>query len=156
MSSGFNVFEVRDRLISDFAGYISGFISIRDQRIRDTVESEFERGLLWPDPLIQLNPSFKRGGHVSDLVGQGLLHSECAKVFRRKESQEDAGTPLRLYSIRSCHPGGNQGGQLRSHYGNWVGKSLAYIIPIVDHVLKNGSGNGISGYCGLSHERAGE
>lgn len=144
MSSGFNVFEVRDRLISDFAGYISGFISIRDQRIRDTVESEFERGLLWPDPVIQLNPSFKRGGHVSDLVGQGLLHSECAKVFRRKESQDDAGTPLRLYkhqvdAVRAAATGGNY--VLTTGTGS--GKSLAYIIPIVDHVLKNGSGKGI-------------
>ena len=57
MSGGFNVFDVRDRLISDFSNYIRGFISIRDQRIRNTVELEFEKGLLWPDPLIQLNPS---------------------------------------------------------------------------------------------------
>ncbi len=144
MSSGFNVFEVRDRLISDFSSYIGGFISIRDQRIRDTVESEFDRGLLWPDPLIQLNPSFQKGGQVSDLVGHDALHPECAKVFRRKENQDDAGTPLRLYkhqvdAIRAADTGGNY--VLTTGTGS--GKSLAYIIPIVDHVLKNGSGKGI-------------
>jgi superfamily II DNA/RNA helicase len=144
LSSGFNVFEVRDRLISDFSDYISGFISIRDPRIRDKVESEFERGLLWPDPLIQLNPSFERGGHVTDLVDQGLLHPECARVFSRKETQEDTGTPLRLYrhqvdAIQAATTGGNY--VLTTGTGS--GKSLAYIIPIVDHVLKNGSGKGI-------------
>ena len=144
MSGGFNVFDVRDGLISDFSNYIRGFISIRDQRIRNTVELEFEKGLLWPDPLIQLNPSFKRGGHVTDLVDQGLLHAECARVFRRKETQEDTGTPLRLYkhqvdAIQAATTGGNY--VLTTGTGS--GKSLAYIIPIVDHVLKNGSGKGI-------------
>jgi len=144
LSGGFNVFDVRDGLISDFSNYIRGFISIRDQRIRNTVELEFEKGLLWPDPLIQLNPSFKRGGHVTDLVDQGLLHAECARVFRRKETQEDTGTPLRLYkhqvdAIQAATTGGNY--VLTTGTGS--GKSLAYIIPIVDHVLKNGSGKGI-------------
>ncbi len=85
LANGFNVFEIRECLIADFSDYIGGFISIRDRRIREKVESEFKRGLLWPDPLIQLNPSFKRGGGITDLVSEGLLHSECSRVLSGKQ-----------------------------------------------------------------------
>ena len=47
-------------------------------------------GIFWPDPLIQLNPSFQSGGTVSELVQQGMLHPECERVFSRgKDRQQD-------------------------------------------------------------------
>lgn len=39
-------------------------------------------GLLWLDPLIELNPSFEPGESIDDLVEEGVLHSECARIFR--------------------------------------------------------------------------
>lgn len=41
-----HVFDLRNRLISDYASYISSFIEIRDDRIREYVE----RSLRTPDP----------------------------------------------------------------------------------------------------------
>ncbi len=46
------------------------------------VERELEEGRLWPDPPLQLNPAFESGGYVDDLIGDGVLHPECGKVFR--------------------------------------------------------------------------
>lgn len=54
-----NIFEYHKGLIGDFSSYIDGFISIKDERIRKVVDDCLEDGTLWPDPLIQLNPSFE-------------------------------------------------------------------------------------------------
>ena len=63
-----DVFALRDRLIEDYSSYIRSFINIQDQRVAEYVRQELERGLLWPDPLIQLNPSFEPGPWVDDLA----------------------------------------------------------------------------------------
>ncbi len=138
-----NVFELRDRLISDYSSYIRSFIRIRDERVEALVTSCLDQGRLWPDPLIQLNPSFQYAGTIGDLVAEGLLHSECERVFRVGKDKGE-GNPLRLYqhqadAIRRARAGRNY--VLTTGTGS--GKSLAYMIPIVDHVLRNGSGRGI-------------
>ncbi|MCC7176056.1 MAG: DEAD/DEAH box helicase [Bryobacterales bacterium] len=138
-----NVFELRERLIDDYSSYIRSFIRIRDERIDRLVSSYLDQGLLWPDPLIQLNPSFQYAGSIDDLVAEGLLHAECSRVFRVGKENGD-GRPLRLYqhqadAIRRARAGRNY--VLTTGTGS--GKSLAYLIPIVDHVLRNGTGRGI-------------
>jgi hypothetical protein len=52
---GMNIFEFRDRLIGDYASYIESFIQIRAPHIHDFVERQLQEGMLWPDPLNQLN-----------------------------------------------------------------------------------------------------
>ena len=139
-----NVFQMRERLIADYAAYVGSFIEIRDQRIRDRVADDLEEGRLWPNPLIQLNPNFEPGEWIDELADQGLLHDECRRVFRRKPERQIDNGPLRLHrhqvdAIRAARTGVNY--VLTTGTGS--GKSLAYIIPIVDHVLRNGSGKGI-------------
>jgi len=85
------------------------------------------------------------GGTVDDLFADGTLHDECVRIFRIKQS--DFG-PLRQAVPASCPPDGShpQGPEGKSYVltsGTGSGKSLAYIIPIVDHVLRNGSGQGV-------------
>ena len=65
-------------------GNVQSFINIRDQRIRQKVDSEISAGLLWPEPLIQLNPKFKPGKSIVKLVNDGILQEECRKVFWRE------------------------------------------------------------------------
>ena len=54
-----DVFQLRDGLVKDYSNYIKSFISIQDDHIKQNVDSELASGILWPDPLIQLNPTFK-------------------------------------------------------------------------------------------------
>jgi len=61
-----NVFSLRDNLVADYEQYVRSFFMIGDQRIRQTVESHLREGALWPDPLLQLNPSFERGSSIED------------------------------------------------------------------------------------------
>lgn len=70
-----DIFEFRNQLIGDYASYVKSFIQIREARISEHVHKGLDEGVLWPEPLIQLNPSFERGGWVDDLVGEGLLQA---------------------------------------------------------------------------------
>jgi len=139
-----NVFQLRDQLIEDYSSYITSFIRIKDERISQYVDEQLDAGLLWPDPLIQLNPSFKPGAWIDDLVEEGLLHEECRRIFRKKDENNETGNRFRLHqhqedAIRIAQKGENY--VLTTGTGS--GKSLTYIIPIVDHVLKRGSQRGI-------------
>ncbi|MBO0797852.1 MAG: DEAD/DEAH box helicase, partial [Blastocatellia bacterium] len=134
----------RRRLIGDYAKYVKSFIQIRDARIKQYVDSVLDDESLWPEPLIQLNPSFAPGEWIDDLVRGGSLHPECSRIFRKDKSEESDGTPLRLHrhqteAIHAAQTGGNY--VLTTGTGS--GKSLAYIIPIVNHVLREGSERGI-------------
>ena len=132
-----NVFEFRDRLVADYGAYVTSFISIRDPRIQERVDRDLAEGLLWPEPSIGLNPSFAKGAWIDELVTQGVLHAECGRIFRIKRSKDDAGAGLRLHrhqldAIHAARAGRNY--VLTTGTGS--GKSLAYIVPIVDHVLR--------------------
>jgi len=59
-----NVFELRQTLISKYQDYVQSFIRIRDQEIEKLVKDELKEGLLWPWPLVQLNPFFERGKSI--------------------------------------------------------------------------------------------
>jgi len=86
MRGAFDVFQLRDQLIGDYSQYLKSFLRIRDGRLQEMVEEILAGGALWPDPLIQMNPAFESGGYVPDLVGQGLLHPQCAEVFAHKSA----------------------------------------------------------------------
>jgi len=139
-----DVFALRNDLIGDYARYIQGFIRVRDERIRETIEREIREGLLWPEPLVQISPSFEPGGWIDDLVAAGLLHAECRRVFRARKGESAGDRPIRLHrhqveAIEAAKTGQNY--VLTTGTGS--GKSLTYIVPIVDHVLRHGSGRGI-------------
>jgi len=63
-----NVFQLRQRLIDDYASYIRSFLNIADDRLQTHIETELEQGLLSPHPLIQLNPAFEPGANIDGLV----------------------------------------------------------------------------------------
>jgi ATP-dependent helicase YprA (DUF1998 family) len=139
-----DVFRLRDKLVGDYQQYVTSFVNVRDGRIRKRVDEELEAGLLWPEPLIQLNPSFEPGGYVDELVGEGLLHPEADRIFRMKDDRSDAGRRMRLHkhqvdAIRAAKTDGSY--VLTTGTGS--GKSLAYLVPIVDWVLRRGPGSGI-------------
>lgn len=68
-----NVFELRNRLVTDYSNYVRGFFHILDDRIRDKVEEELQAGLLWPEPLIQLNPAFASPRRITSGSSSGSL-----------------------------------------------------------------------------------
>src|SRR6266849_3589291 len=141
-----NIFDLRQKLINDYSSYIRSFIQIRDPRIEQYVEQElFHDGMLWPQPLIQMNPMFQPGCTIDELVSQGIVHPACAQIFRRgKNENKHQGDLLHLHQHQEEAIQVARGGH--SYVlttGTGSGKSLSYIIPIVDYVLRHPNTPGI-------------
>lgn len=139
-----DVFGLHKSLISDYSAYTQSFIRIADDRIRAEVDREIREGLLWPEPLLQLNPAYEAGESIEQLVRQKVLHADCERVFRLKEHENDFGRPLPLRRHQSAAIKiASEQRPFVLTTGTGSGKSLCYLIPIVDHVLRRGSGRGI-------------
>src|SRR4051794_8579748 len=130
-----DVFDLRDRLIDDYRRYVTSFLKFRDDRIRERVESTLTEGRLWPEPRVGLNPAFEPGGWIDDLVGAGVLHEACRDIFRvGKDDHDPHGTKMRLHQhqVDAIHEA-RAGRNYVLTTGTGSGKSLSYIVPIVDH-----------------------
>ncbi len=76
-----DVFDLRARLVADYQSYTRSFIKIRDERISSFVDHALTTGAFWPEPLLQLNPTFLPGGTIDDLVAQKALHEKCFRAL---------------------------------------------------------------------------
>jgi hypothetical protein len=85
-----NVFDLRDRLVGDYASYTRSFIKIADPRISHTVESALNAGEFWPEPLLQLNPTFLSGGteELKKFLEKGYPEGKPPVLFHRYTGQE--------------------------------------------------------------------
>lgn len=139
-----DVFALRERVVDEYRRYVSGFVAVTDPRTRDFVEGYFSGDRLWPEPLVQLNPAFEPGRWMADLVKDGVLHPECETIFRRRDAEDTAGKPIRLHRHQDeAILASKTGNSYVLTTGTGSGKSLAYFVPIVDHVLRSGPGRGI-------------
>ena len=140
-----DVFDLKNRLVSDYRDYTRSFIKIRDPRIGAFVDGILDAEGFWPEPLLQLNPTFSPGGTIDDLVAEGVLHEECSRIFRIGKSDADhRGKLLHLHRHqREAILKVAEGRSCVLTTGTGSGKSLAYIVPIVDQILRRRSERGI-------------
>lgn len=132
-----DVFEFREKLVTDYSAFTRSFTRIKAEDIRTFVNAAYDSQRYWPAPLVQVNPNFKSGHTVDELVMAGGLHRECARIFRAGKSTSSPGTSLRLFKHQEEAIGFAQSGE--SYVlttGTGSGKSLAYFVPIVDAILK--------------------
>lgn len=121
-------FKIHDQVINDYRGYIESFIQIRDEEIRRVVNEALSEGRLWPEPLIQFNPSYRMIGDIAEIIPKEKLHPLLKDIFggfRLYQHQLDA---LRLGAVPS---------DFVVTSGTGSGKSLTYIGTIFDYLLKN-------------------
>ena len=127
-----DIFRVRDRLIEDYREFTGSFVDIHDKAIREHVADRMANGYQWPDPWLSLNPSFASGGTVSELIEAGLLRPETKDIFRLPNGQE-----LRFHKHqKEAVEAARTGKSYVLTTGTGSGKSLAYIVPIVNKVLE--------------------
>jgi superfamily II DNA/RNA helicase len=121
-----DILNFHTKLIENYKSYIQSFLNIKDPRIKERVLYEIENKKLWPEPLVQFNPTFENGRPIKELN----LHPELEKIFAERplyKHQEKAillGTSNTEFVVTS---------------GTGSGKSLTYIATIFNHILKMGS-----------------
>jgi ATP-dependent helicase YprA (DUF1998 family) len=141
---GADAFGVLSDVLEDYRSFVQGFLNIRAPEVLQKVEQEVEAGLLWPEPWLALNPAFQGGGAVTDLVERGLLHPGCREIFRTRTVDDSFGREIAFHKHQTD---AIEIAARRESYvlttGTGSGKSMSYIVPIVDRVLREGSGQGV-------------
>ncbi|MFD6414885.1 protein kinase [Streptomyces sp. NPDC060194] len=135
-----DVFGIHRDLIDEYERFTKGATVVRDGRISGFIEDDLARKSQWPDPWLSLNPFFDDGGNVQDLVRDGVLHPRCAEIFqagKKEDARRPSGRPLTFHRHqREAIEAAQAGDSYVLTTGTGSGKSLAYIVPIVDRVLK--------------------
>jgi ATP-dependent helicase YprA (DUF1998 family) len=139
-----DAFGVLEKVLGDYKSFVQGFLNIRDPEVLQKVETEIDNGLLWPEPWLALNPAFESGGSVSELIAADVLHPDAAKIFRARSEEDPVGRELSFHrhQIDAFAIAARRESYVLTT-GTGSGKSMAYIVPIVDRVLREGSGKGV-------------
>jgi ATP-dependent helicase YprA (DUF1998 family) len=127
-----DIFSLRDEVVGDYRRYIESFLKIRDLRVQQFVNQELERGYLWRDPLLQLNPAYKTGATVTELVQRGVLHPDCEHYF----SKNDKPFRFRYHQEQAFLAAQRQEPYVLTT-GTGSGKSMTYVVPIFDDLLRH-------------------
>ena len=127
-----NIFQFRRELVDEYAAFSRSFTRISAKDIAEAVDAEYAKGRYWPEPLIQINPNYKRAQSIDQLVSEGLLHPKTAEIFRVGPD-----CPIQLFQHQQESLSKARDGQ--SYVvttGTGSGKSLAFFIPIFDRILR--------------------
>ena len=132
-----DVFDLRDDLVSGYSLFSRSFTRIAASDIKDRIDGEYQKGRYWPEPLIQINPNYKRVDSVQNLVKQGLLHPVCADIFQVGKT-DGKPAPLHLYTHQlEAITAAKEDKSYVVTTGTGSGKSLSFFIPIVDQILRS-------------------
>ncbi len=124
-----DVFQLRGQVVDEYRGYVQSFVNVLDHRIDQFVRGRLEAGELWPDAVLQLNPAFEMDQTLGELAADDVLVPETASFF---------GTDRRLYRHqREAIDIALLGESYVVTTGTGSGKSLTYLVPIYDAIIRN-------------------
>lgn len=124
-------FEFDHNLIKNYERFSRSFTKIRATDIQEKVEEEYEAGRFWPDSLLSLNPRYRQGPTVDELVASGDLDEATGKIFRFGNN------PLRFHRHQAQSIAkASKGDSYVVTTGTGSGKSLCFFVPIVDAIVR--------------------
>jgi hypothetical protein len=139
-----NVFDFRDELIADYSLFSRSFTCIAASDIKSAVDNQYDQSRYWPEPLIQLNPNYKREVTVKHLVDQGMLDKECAEIFQiGKVDKKPKSLQLYSHQLQAIAKAKSKQSYVVTT-GTESGKSLAFFIPVIDKILKEKKNNPVA------------
>src|SRR5215217_18038 len=131
-----DVFDPDRVLVRDYSEFARSFTNIKAEDIRGSLEAVYAEGRFWPEPLLQLNPHYKSGGSIRDLVRDGTLDQGCAAYFRDSAGDEiDRTLKLRRHQREAIVKAAARKSFVVTT-GTGSGKSLCFFIPIVDAAIR--------------------
>ncbi|MFN7910791.1 MAG: DEAD/DEAH box helicase [Bacteroidota bacterium] len=129
-----DIFNLHNKIITDYKSYIESFLLIKDKRISEVVSRDLSDGRLWPEPLIQFNPTFEKGTSIAELVKEGIVSDKLNHVFK--------GYDLYRHQVEAIKKG-SSGKSFIVTSGTGSGKSLTFLATIFSDLLKNNYSKGI-------------
>lgn len=124
-----DVFQLRESVVQEYKDYVKSFVRVLDPRIDDFVECMLNEGELWPDAVLQLNPAFQMDQTLGEMAAAGAILPETARFF---------GENLRLFRHqRQAIDIALRGEPYVVTTGTGSGKSLTYLVPIYDAIMRN-------------------
>ncbi|MBE0653971.1 MAG: hypothetical protein IH594_09245, partial [Bacteroidales bacterium] len=91
-----NILKFHNKLIDNYRNYITSFLNIKDPGINQFVDTEIQNKKLWPDPLIQFNPTYKPGSSLKNLTDEKVLNPDLGKIFIGYELYKHQEEAIRL------------------------------------------------------------
>ena len=87
-----DILKFHEKLITNYRSYITSFVNIKDPRVAEFVDSKIRDKELWPEPLIQFNPTFEPGSSAQMLAEEGIIHPSIGNIFNHPlyKHQEEA------------------------------------------------------------------
>ena len=125
----FDVFRLRDRVVQEYRDYVESFVHVLDPRIDDFVRERLAEGELWPEAVLQLNPAYEPGPTLGELAASGAITADTARFF-------GPGLQLHRHQAEAIAAAG-RGENFIVSTGTGSGKSLTYLVPIFDAVLRD-------------------
>lgn len=122
-----DIFKIHSEIIAEYESYINSFINISNPKINSVVRHELDNKRLWPDPLIQFNPSFEYSESIDKLIQNGIIHKSFSSIFKNN---------LFRHQVEAIKLGVNKNDFIVTS-GTGSGKSLTYLTTIFDRILKN-------------------
>lgn len=138
-----NIFQQHKSIISEYRSYIESFLKIADPRLKEFVEQQLDNGHLWTPPLLQLTPAYKNGRSTDQLIASGILHPDCAKYFCFEDQQKHKHPFQFRYHQEQAFAIAHRQENYVVTTGTGSGKSLTYIVPIFDDLLRNPDQKGV-------------
>ena len=125
------------RVRSVYRGYAEAFVQPANPEIREYLAREVEEGeLLWREPFVELRRELKRAKPLEALVGEGLLHPEALRVFRR-DARDPKSPPIHPYVHQvEAFLQAKEGKNVVVATGTGSGKSFAFGLPVIDYALR--------------------
>ncbi|MFN8261883.1 MAG: DEAD/DEAH box helicase [Chitinophagales bacterium] len=120
-----DAFKTHEQVISNYRNYLSSFLNIDDERIKEEVNKAFQSDGFIPEPLIQFNPSFVKGSPLSDLpVNKNLSRAfGNYNLYKHQSEAIQIGIQRKGFVVTS---------------GTGSGKSLTYLASIFNSIFNQG------------------
>jgi len=114
-------------IISKYKKFLKSFFTISDTRIKEEVEKELNNNSYLPEPLVQFNPSYKKGQSLSDFPA-AELHPELQQII--------GSYTLYHHQIEAIKKGIERKRFIVTS-GTGSGKSLTFLTTIFNDILQH-------------------
>ena len=135
--TAFNPIEVSLNIERSYREYLLSAIEISDETIQQEFRTALDKDFLSAGPYLQLTPPYKRSKTVRQLVEEGVLHPRLLALDNVIDGSRalPADRPLYEHQVTAIRKVASQRNLLVAT-GTGSGKTEAFLLPIIDYLLK--------------------